>query len=90
MRSELTYLINPFFAVRRHPIQYHNANSGANPWRKVLTNYLVPAVAISVVTNIPKFMEIKLDRSTVTESYFDEASQQHIEVREGLLVGSGQ
>ena len=64
----------------RHPIQYHNANSVGSPWRKTILNYLLPVVSISVVTNIPKFMEIKVDKSVVTRVQYDELLDKHVEV----------
>ena len=44
----------------RHPIQYHNATAGENPWRRATAVYVVPAVLLSLAVNAPKFMELKI------------------------------
>ncbi len=44
----------------RHPIQYHNATAGENPWRKATAMYVLPAVLLSFVVNAPKFFELEM------------------------------
>ena len=47
-----------YLAVSK-PIEYHNATLGINPWRRVM-NYIIPVVLFSIIFNIPKFFEIKI------------------------------
>ena len=47
-----------YLAVSK-PIEYHNATLGINPWRRVM-NYIIPVVVFSIIFNIPKFFEIKI------------------------------
>ncbi|TRY73628.1 hypothetical protein TCAL_03327 [Tigriopus californicus] len=54
----------------RHPIQYHNANAGTNPWKKAFTNYLGPVIGFSVITNLPKFLEFEaLYQENIHDTY---------------------
>ena len=48
-----------YLAVSK-PIEYHNATLGINPWRRVM-NYIVPVIAFSIIFNVSKFFEAKVD-----------------------------
>lgn len=41
------------------PVEYHNKCKGINPWRRVLTSYVLPVVIFSIFFNIPKLFEVK-------------------------------
>ena len=48
-----------YLAVSK-PIEYHNATLGINPWRRVM-NYIVPVIVFSIIFNVSKFFEAKVD-----------------------------
>ena len=62
-----------FSSISRHPIQYHNANAGVNPWRKVLLIYVFPVLIFSLITNAPKFMETRPKYTVVGTSVYNDS-----------------
>ncbi len=50
----------PPFRLSRHPIQYHNANAGVNPWQKTLRCYVLPVIILSLFFEFPRFMEFEV------------------------------
>ena len=51
------------------PIEYHNMIKGVNPWNRVIMGYVLPVIVFSLLFNIPKCFEIKLQMYPVSNIY---------------------
>jgi hypothetical protein len=66
------------------PVEYHNQCKGINPWRRVVTLYLLPVVLFSTVFTIPKLLEVEMfvkpDLEVVQNLVWNEATNTTVQV----------